>query len=454
MVKIQRIFETNQEINFISPKSDFSLYLGKYYTTKLGKVSNVIPWQELVRTLKIKDKKKGPTSMFSPRGKLALMFLKAYTSLSDSKLIENLNGNLDYQIFCDLFLGTSSITNPKIVSSIRCELSSHLKINGLQKCLAEEWKPYLTNTNVLLEDATCYETSMRNPTNVKLLWESIELEQMEMKHLCKRLKVPTPRNKYLDIRLRYSIYSKKRKKTIKERIRLTRGLLKLLGKILSQLGEIENHNLGQIKLPKKYYRTKILVQKVFYQQREMFRTGESVPDRIVSISKSYIRPIVRGKEIKKVEYGAKVNMIQIDGINFIEHLSFNAFNEGTRFKNSIRYGRELFGKITHIAADKIYATNDNRAYSRREHIITNFVRKGYAGKYEDQRIKMAKVLNIERSTRMEGSFGTEKEHYGLNRIKARTKKNEILWIVFGVHTANAIRILEKIKEAHKKLKAA
>jgi len=58
-------------------------------------------------------------------------------------------------------------------------------------------------------------------------------------------------------------------------------------------------------------------------------------------------------------FGAKVNMIQFDGINFSEHLSFNAFNEGTRLVKSIRYGRSLFGKITHISADSIYATNAN-----------------------------------------------------------------------------------------------
>ena len=37
----------------------------------------------------------------------------------------------------------------------------------------------------------------------------------------------------------------------------------------------------------------------------------------------------RGRETKSVEFGAKVNNIQIDGISFIEHLSFKAFNEGT-----------------------------------------------------------------------------------------------------------------------------
>jgi hypothetical protein len=45
---------------------------------------------------------------------------------------------------------------------------------------------------------------------------------------------------------------------------------------------------------------------------------------------------------------------------------------------------------------------------------------------------------------MEGSFGTEKEHYGLKRIRAMTELNEILWIFFGVHTANAVRVAKRL----------
>ena len=60
-----------------------------------------------------------------------------------------------------------------------------------------------------------------------------------------------------------------------------------------------------------------------------------------------------------------------------------------------------------------------------------------------------KNLNIMRSTVLEGSFGVEKNNYSLDKIKARTKKNEILWIVFGIHTANFCRLanrkLEEIK---------
>lgn len=150
--------------------------------------------------------------------------------------------------------------------------------------------------------------------------------------------------------------------------------------------------------------------------------------------------------MKKVELGAKVNMIQVDGINFIECLSFDPFNEETRLINSVWYSRALFGKITHILADDIYATNANRTYCSDQNIVTNFKRKGRAGKHEEHRQIIASELRKERATRMEGSFGTEKRHYSLDRIKARTELNEVLWILFGVHTANAVRIAKRMAQ--------
>jgi hypothetical protein len=185
---------------------------------------------------------------------------------------------------------------------------------------------------------------------------------------------------------------------------------------------------------------------VLSQQQQIFQTKKTVPDRIVSIAKSYVRPIIRGKEVKSVEFGAKVNMIQADGINFIEHISFDNFNEGTRLISSVWYSRTLFGKITHISADDIYATNANRKYCHKQNITTNFKRKGRAGKHEDQRQIIARELRKERATRMEGSFGTEKQHYSLDKVKARTEQNEILWIFFGVHTANAVRIAKRLAQ--------
>ena len=51
-----------------------------------------------------------------------------------------------------------------------------------------------------------------------------------------------------------------------------------------------------------------------------------------------------------------------------------------------------------------------------------------------------------RVTAMEGSFGTQKEHYDLRRIKARTKLTEILYIFFGIHTANVVQLADRIEQ--------
>ncbi|MFK5972944.1 MAG: transposase, partial [Flavobacteriaceae bacterium] len=166
------------------------------------------------------------------------------------------------------------------------------------------------------------------------------------------------------------------------------------------------------------------------------------------IDKDYLRPIVRGKEIKPVEpacrsgrFGAKVNKYQIDGINFIEHLSFDAFHEGIRFQDTIFKAQRLTRTKTRLAgADAIYATNKNRRFATKYNIRTNFKRKGRAGKHEKQRKQMAAIITKERATRLEGSFGKEKEHYHLKKIKAKTKETETLWIFFAIHTTNALEI--------------
>jgi len=103
-----------------------------------------------------------------------------------------------------------------------------------------------------------------------------------------------------------------------------------------------------------------------------------------------------------------------------------------------------------LAADAIYATNRNRKHCSQRNITTSFVRKGGAGTVDSISQQIKKILNKERSTRLEGSFGTEKQHYNLDKIHARTKATEILWIVFGIHTANAVRMISKVDRLREK----
>ncbi len=454
MRKLQRIFESTPEISFISPQTEFSLYWNSFLKSELGKIYQSIPWKELSKNLKLKEQHNGRAANFSPQGKLALMFLKAYSGLSDRKLIEHLNGSIQYQLFCGIFLGPEKLPDFKIVSKIRTGLSGKLHISTAQQILANAWKPYIKQPNVVLEDATCYESYIRHPSDVKLLWECVDWMHSQLKLTCKHLKVPTPRTKYLEQKEKYFTYMRMRKKPWPLTVKRTRSLLHLLNKLIKLQEKIEDQHRIWIKFPEKYYTRKRVIHKVLSQQEQIFQTKKTVPDRIVSIAKSYVRPIIRGKEVKSVEFGAKVNMIQVDGINFIEHLSFDNFNESTRLVSSVWYSRTLFGKITHISADDIYATNANRTYCKNQKITTNFKRKGRAGKHEDQRQIIARELRKERATRMEGSFGTEKQHYSLDKVKARTELNDILWIFFGVHTANAVRIAKRLAQEKQSALAA
>jgi IS5 family transposase len=41
-----------------------------------------------------------------------------------------------------------------------------------------------------------------------------------------------------------------------------------------------------------------------------------------------VRPIVRGKEKAKVEFGSKINVSLVDGYAFLDYLSWEPYNEG------------------------------------------------------------------------------------------------------------------------------
>ena len=92
------------------------------------------------------------------------------------------------------------------------------------------------------------------------------------------------------------------------------------------------------------------------------------------------------------------------------------------------------------------------AYFSAEGKIALMVLKAYTAVSDStlmaQAIIMRKLLTRERGTRLEGSFGTEKQYYSLDCIKARSRLTEILWIFFGIHTANAVRMISKKERYH------
>ena len=60
------------------------------------------------------------------------------------------------------------------------------------------------------------------------------------------------------------------------------------------------------------------------------------------------------------------------------------------------------------------------------------------GENEPKTVSTARrIIGNLRTTVMEGSFGNQKQHYGLNRIAARNRYSETLMLFFGIHIANA-----------------
>ena len=156
---------------------------------------------------------------------------------------------------------------------------------------------------------------------------------------------------------------------------------------------------------------------------------------------------MRGKEVKSVEFGAKCNNILVEGISFIEKLSFNPFNEGTRLTHCIKMHKRLFGvDVKKIGGDASYAGNANREMCTSNGIQTSFVQKGKRAKGKREKDSVRQELARVRATAMERLFGTQKELYSLRRIKARKKETEILYIFFVIHTANAVLLAERLME--------
>ena len=112
--------------------------------SELGRLHSVFPYERMAKTMGLSQQRLGRRNIFSPSAKIALMVLKAYTGFSDRELVEHLNGNIHYQMFCGIMIDPSfPIANYKIVSSIRNEMASHLDIDSLQEVLASHRKPYL-----------------------------------------------------------------------------------------------------------------------------------------------------------------------------------------------------------------------------------------------------------------------------------------------------------------------
>jgi hypothetical protein len=94
-------------------------------------------------------------------------------------------------------------------------------------------------------------------------------------------------------------------------------------------------------LSQKEYQNLLVVSEIYPQQLWMYQNNTNrIEDRIVSINQPHIRPIVRGKAGSSVEFGAKIAASCYDGYVFLDHLSWNNFNESKNLKQEIEAFKE------------------------------------------------------------------------------------------------------------------
>lgn len=271
-------------------------------------------------TLLPKAKKVGVNDWFDNEGKIALQFLKHHTKLSDEALRHRMNTDWSLQLFCGIQLGENeAIKDENLIYRTQKFVAEHFEMDLFQSKFIEEWKPHMNNTQVGLTDATAYESYISYPTDIKLLWQCIEWLNDTVRFLCRRYRINLPRNKFKDLKKAVLSYSKRRRKTKRQESKLRRKLLYLCDKLIHQflpvyiecsietitdtIGSTTNHASMEksIRLTMKelddirdYFE---LIQKVYAQQQFHYdNPGESIPNRIVSLHKPYLRPIVRGKE--------------------------------------------------------------------------------------------------------------------------------------------------------------
>ena len=141
--------------------------------------------------------------------------------------------------------------------------------------------------------------------------------------------------------------------------------------------------------------------------------------------------MVRGKDKTKVEFGAKINVSEVNGFCRIDQFRWEAFNEGVFLKEQVENFKTVYGCYPkYLLGDRIYLNRGNRKFLKEKGIqITGSplgrppARKTQTPSERYRRKKKAAERN-----HVEGKFGQGKRGYHLNNIKARLPETSESWI--------------------------
>jgi hypothetical protein len=291
----------------------------------------------------------------------------------------------------------------------------------------------------LILDATVAEQAIRYPTDLGLLNESREISEQlidELYPLSGLQKKPRTyrqkaRKAYLSTVKQRRPGAQARRRGIKQQLQYLRRNLEHIKKLLDMLpgdkAPLSFRNLRQ------YW----IIQHVFSQQDQMYRTKtRRCDDRIVSIHQPHVRPIVRGKVNKSVEFGAKLNVsLMTSGFASIDHIRWDAYHEGTDLKSQVENYKAIRGHYPEVVlGDTIYGTRENRRHLKSLNI--RFAGKPLGRPKKETPENKAELRNEKKRRReeycqrvpIEGKFGQGKNGYRLNYIRAKTAETSEAWI--------------------------
>ena len=219
------------------------------------------------------------------------------------------------------------------------------------------------NSGTMIVDATCAPSNIRYPQDVSLLNEARENAEKLLDVLHDRNDGKKPRTYRRRAQKDYLKYTRCRKHTAKT---TRKAIGKQLSYLRRDLDAIDSKlSLGKILNARQTERLDT-IRTIYEQQKYMYdHHTHSVPDRIVSVSQPFVRPIVRGKAGKPVEFGTKLDISVVDGWTRLEFCSFDAYNEAGNLQEIVERFREREGHYpSRILADKIYRNRENLNYCK------------------------------------------------------------------------------------------
>jgi hypothetical protein len=294
------------------------------------------------------------------------------------------------------------------------------------------------NGGTMIIDATCAPSNIKYPQDTSLLNEARKCAEKIIDALYTPGNGTKPRTYRKEAHKEYLKFARSRKRT---NAFVRKAIRKQLGYISRDFARIDAMLTGGKVLNEKLSARLETIRKIYEQQKFMYdRKTHSVEGRIVSLSQPFIRPIVRGKAGKPVEFGAKLDISVSDGWARLEVLSFDAYNESLNLKEMVERYHERTGHYpSRILADKIYRNRDNLAYCKFHGIQLSGPALGRPKKNEIRDKKQDYLDECER-VEVERRFSLAKRKCGLGLITTKLEETIAHSIAMSIVVLNLRKI--------------